>query len=255
MRQGLEMVAREAERWAEEELLVRRELDERRARRAQLQSGLDGLRETGLTLTGEEEALKQAIGEMGQALAKGEAERAESREALTRLKIEAAKLDEKRSSLAARADAAAKLLAERRAEADGRREAARAADAAAGGERRKADGLRTELDDAVKAAAAADQAGTGLAARRVEMRAAIEAAQGAERDCRAKLAAAGAKAGEIRLIERELALKVDMLLERAKAEGQENLPEFAKAIDPAAVNMEDLRRGVGVAFSGRSGKR
>ncbi len=241
MRQGLEMVAREASRLAEEEVLVNRELVDRRERRAAIQTGLDGLRAEGQLLHGEEESIGRAIAEMSETLEKAEAERAELREALTRLRIETAALEEKRSSLAARAEAAARLLAERRAEAESRREAARTADHAAGEERRKAEGLRAELDEAVKAAAAAEQAGTDLAVQRSEMRSAIETAQAAERECRAKLASANSRVGEIKLAERELALRLESLLERAKAEGQENLPEFAQTVDPEAVNMEDLR--------------
>jgi chromosome segregation protein len=40
------------------------------------------------------------------------------------------------------------------------------------------------------------------------------------------------------------ALRLESLLERARAEGQENLAEFAKSIDPAAVNMEELRKAL-----------
>ena len=242
MRQGLELVAREAERLAEEQVLAARELAERRAGRQALAGRLDELRRQGQLLTGEEEAIGRAVAELGGELAGAEAARAEVREKLTRLRIEAGALEEKRSSIQARAEAAARLAVERRAETEARREAAGKAEAAAAEERRKAGEFRAELAAAVRAAADADQAGSGLAARRAELRAAMERAQGAERECRARLAAAGAQVGELRLAEQEAALRVAGLVERARAEGEERLAERAATVDPAAVDMEGLRR-------------
>ncbi len=241
LREGLEIVGREAARLEEEEGLVARELGESRARRGELATRLEDLRHRGESLSAEEGTAAQDIAGMTEELLAAESRRAELREGLTRLRIETAQLEEKRSSLAARAESAARLLAERREEAAGRAAAAEQAERASAGEKQRAEGLGGQLSSAVGAAEQADEAGKQLAARRAELRAAIERAQAAERACRAELDAATAKLNERRLTEREAALRLEGLVERAAGHGDQDLPARAAGLDLAEVNLGYLR--------------
>ena len=241
LREGLEMVGREAARLEEEQGLVARELSELTARRAQLEGSLAEVRRQARELADREESVGRSVQTEAEQLREAEAERGRLREALTGLKIEAAGLEEKLSALAAQAASAERLSAERAAEAAERREAVEAAEAAAEGEKQRGTALREELSGAVHEAASADRAGSELGQRRAELREAVTRAETAERECRGELNAATRRVNDLRLEEQQVSMRLDGLVERAGAEGEDDLAARARTVDPEDVNLEEIR--------------
>ncbi len=242
MREGLEMVRREALQLREEAGLLAREIQERDSKGAEAESRLRSVRKQGEDLSGEEQAISNDIVGMNAQLAAAEAERAELRRQVSNLRIEDAQLKERLSGLAGRAEAAARLVTERRSEAAAREAAAGGAARAAEKEKARADELRLQRSSAVGAAERAEQAGSALAAQRAELREAIAAAQAAERECRSELNAVTEKVNEIRLAERTSSMKLDGVIDRARNEGEEDLAGRAGRIDFEEVNLVALRR-------------
>jgi chromosome segregation protein len=242
LREGLEIVGREASRVEEERSLTLAEAAELTRRNGEADVRLEEFRRRGADLSGEETALQDGIRGLVADLEAAEKRRGELREQLTALRIAAAQLDEKRSSLTARAESAARLLVERRAEAQARAQAAAEAEAGCVRERQGIEDLRRRQDEAVRNAQAAELAGSELAELRAGLRGEIERVQSAERICRGEQARLNARAGELRLSERENSLRLEALADRARAAGDERLAERAATLDPATLDSETLHR-------------
>jgi chromosome segregation protein len=241
LRDGQELVRRDASRFSEELGLLDRDLEESGQRRGELQAKIEEARRRGELLAGEEESISRDLEEMSASLRTAEAERADLREKHTGLKVAGAQLEASRASLEGRAEMAARHLAERRQEATARRGAAEEAEESSRSENRRAESLENQLSAAVGAAQEAEEAGTRLQARREELREMIRRAQGAERECRGEADRVNEEVGKLRLAESEAGFRLEGVLERARAEGETDLGARAADLDAEALDLEALR--------------
>jgi chromosome segregation protein len=242
MREGLELVRREAAQLGEEAGLLAREIEERGREAMETEGRLRGIRQQGESLSDEEQAIADDITVMNAQLTAAETERADLRRQVSDLRIEGAQLKERLSGLAGRAAAAARLVTERRGEAAARETAAEGAGRAAERETVRANELRVQRSAAVGAAEKAEQAGSALAAQRAELREVIATAQAAERECRSALKSVTERVNEVRLAERTSSMKLEGVIDRARAEGEKNLGVRAEEINFEDVNLIALRR-------------
>ena len=241
LRDGQELVRRDAARFSEELGLLERDLEECGLRRAQLQVKIDEARRRGELLAGKEESISRELQQMSESLRAAEAARGELREKHTALKVTAAQLGARRASLEGRAEMAARHLAERRQEADARRAAAEEAEEASRAENQRAEDLERTLSAAVTAAQEAEEAGTRLQARREELREMIRRAQAAEREVRAETDRVNEEIGKLRLAENEAGFRLEGVRERARSEGEESLGARAADLDAEGLDLEALR--------------
>ncbi len=242
LREGQEMLKREASRFGEEQGLLVRDIAERRQKRLEVESRLNAIRQQDETLSGEEGNILGDISAMQDELRRAEGERGELRQRLANLNVENAQLDARLSGLAGRAEATGRLVAERRSEADTRRETAEAAVRSAELAKKRAEELSAQRNEAVGAAERAEQAGSALAAQRSELREAIKQGQEAERECRRQLDGVTERVNELRLSDRTASLKLDGIVERARREQEEKIELRAAELDLEAINLVALRR-------------
>jgi len=242
LREGQEMLKREASRLEEEQGLVAREVAERRQKGLEVESRLNSIRQQGETLGSEEQSMLREIASMQQELRREEGERGQLRQQLTDLNVENAQLEAQLSALAGRAEATRRLVAERRGESESRRETAEAAVRSAELAGKRAEELGAQRTEAVGAAQRAEQAGSALAARRSELREAIKQAQAAERECRRELDVVTEKVNELRLSDRTASLKLEGIVESARSQQEENIALRAGELDLESINLVALRR-------------